>query len=36
MISLVMCIEGIRVGFDTEMTMSSIDELSSWGSLDVC
>ena len=35
-ISLVTCIPSIRVGFDTEMTMSSIDEPSSWDSLHVC
>ena len=35
-ISLVTPIPGIRVGFDTEMTMSLIDNPSHWGLVDVC
>ena len=35
-ISLVSYIPNIRVGFDMGMTMSLIDEPSSWGSLNVC
>ena len=35
-ISLVTSIPSVRVGFNTEMTVSSIDEPSPWGSLDVC
>ena len=35
-ISLVTCMPRLKIGFDTEMTMSSIDEPSSWGLLDVC
>ena len=35
-ISLVTYIPSIRVGFDTEVAMLSIDEASSWGSLDLC
>ena len=35
MISLVTCILDVRVCFDTEMTVSSIEESSPWASLDV-
>ena len=36
MISLITCIPSIRVGFDTEISISLIDEPYSWGSFDIC